>query len=102
MHNIKTVTVLVVCIILLSALSTAMGIFSYQGSGPYQFRSIRGQNVEIYGKGMYRHMSAEVAIQGIAQDYVTLCLAIPLLILSLYFTRRGSIRARYTWSFSAC
>lgn len=39
-------------------------------------------------------MSAEVAVQGLAQDVVTLALGVPLLILSLLFSLRGSIRWR--------
>jgi hypothetical protein len=39
-------------------------------------------------------MSAEVAPQGIAQDYVTLFIAVPLLIAALGWSRGGSIRAR--------
>lgn len=40
-------------------------------------------------------MSAEVAIQGIAQDYITLFLGIPLLAGSLFFTVRRSLTARF-------
>ncbi|MDZ7764483.1 MAG: hypothetical protein U5K00_08660 [Melioribacteraceae bacterium] len=37
----------------------------------FECKSIRGEPVLIYGEGVYKHMSADVAIQGIAQDYVT-------------------------------
>jgi hypothetical protein len=40
-------------------------------------------------------MSAEVAPQGIAQDYVTLFVGIPLLLVSLWLTRRGSRKGGY-------
>lgn len=40
-------------------------------------------------------MSAEVAIQGIAQDYVTLFLGIPLLLLSFLISLKGSMRWRF-------
>jgi hypothetical protein len=40
-------------------------------------------------------MSSDLAVQGIAQDYVTLFLAVPLLLFSLYFSIRGSVRARF-------
>src|SRR5690606_12235855 len=43
---------------------------------------------------VYRHMSAEVAPQGIAQDYVTLFAGVPLLIIALFYARRGLIRGR--------
>ncbi len=57
--------------------------------------SIRGKTVTIYGKGLYKHMSAEVAPQGIAQDYITLFVAIPLLIFSLLMVRKGSMKGKY-------
>jgi hypothetical protein len=51
--------------------------------------------VTIYGKGIYRHMSAEVAPQGIAQDYVTLFIAIPVLITGLVLARKNSLKGRF-------
>jgi hypothetical protein len=95
MKNKKTVTTLVILIALLAALASTTAIFCNKGPGSYEYESIRGKNVEIYGKGLYRHMSADVAIQGIAQDVVTLFAAIPLLITFLLFYRRGSLRAHF-------
>jgi hypothetical protein len=40
-------------------------------------------------------MSSDVAIQGIAQDYVTLFLAVPLLMAALFFALKGSLRSRF-------
>jgi len=95
MQNKKTITTLVVCIALLAAIAAAAGIFTNQGSGQYEFKTIHDQSVTIYGKGLYQHMSADVAIQGIAQDYVTLFLSIPLLLLSLFWARRGSLKGKF-------
>jgi hypothetical protein len=86
---------LALCIALLAAVATLGGIFSSQGPGPYTHTSIRGETVLIYGKGLYQHMSAEVAPQGIAQDYVTLLLGIPLLLVALRMALRGSLRGRF-------
>lgn len=90
MQNKKTITSLVLLILLLAGFATSMGIFTHQGSGEFQIQSIRNQTVTIYGVGLYEHMSADVAIQGIAQDYVTLFLALPLLLVALLWARRGS------------
>lgn len=90
----KVITILVFCIILLSTLATSNGILSDSGSGPYEHQSIRGKQITIYRKGLYRHMSANVAIQGKAQDYVTLFIAIPLVLVSLIYARKGSIKGR--------
>ena len=94
MKNSKTIKTLVILIILFSAIAAATGIFYTEGQGSFEYESIRGESVMIYGKGLYEHMSADVAIQGIAQDYVTLFIAIPILILSLIMSIKGSLRAR--------
>lgn len=49
----------------------------------------------IYGKGIYQHMSAELAPQGIAQDYVTVLLGVPMLLFSLSWARKGSLKGRF-------
>jgi hypothetical protein len=95
MKNKKTITILVLLTALLAAIAAAAGIFTNEGDGLYEFQSIHDQTVTIYGKGLYRHMTADVAIQGIAQDYITLFLAIPLLLLSLIWSRRGSLKGRF-------
>jgi hypothetical protein len=91
----KPLTILVFLIVIFAIAATTMGIFSNDGSGQYAYTSIRGKTVMIYGKGLYKHMSAEVAPQGIAQDYVTLFIAIPLLIISFFKAREGSLKGRY-------
>lgn len=91
----KTISTLVTCIALLASIAAAVGIFTSQGSGSYEFKTIHGQTVTIYGKGLYRHMSADVAIQGIAQDYITLFLAAPLLLMALFWARRGSLKGKF-------
>jgi len=90
MEQKRTITILVLLIVALSAITTLSGILSSSGPGSFQYETIRGKTVEIYGKGIYQHMSADVAIQGIAQDYVTLCIGIPLLLISLRVYRKHS------------
>ena len=90
-----TITLLSVLIVLTAIPATLTGIFSYDGPGAFAYGSIRGKTVTIYGKGLYKHMSAEVAPQGIAQDYITLFAGIPLLLISLWMARRGSIKGQY-------
>ena len=90
--NRKTLIFLLSTIAVLAGCATSAGIFSSEGPGEFNYKSIRGKEVTIYGEGIYRHMSAEVAIQRIAQDDVTLCIGIPLLLISLYFSLKGSLR----------
>ncbi|MDA1478019.1 hypothetical protein [Bacillus changyiensis] len=90
----KTLTVLILIIVVFAVFAATIGIFSEGGPGEFEMTSVRGETVLIYGKGIYKHMSSEVAIQGIAQDGVTLLVAVPLLLLSLFLSRRGSVKAR--------
>ena len=93
--NIIRMDILIIIILILSVAASATGIFSNEGEGKYELTSIRKKTVSIYGKGLYKDMSAEVAPQGIAQDYITLFIAIPLLIVSFVKSRRGSLKAKY-------
>lgn len=95
MKEKNIITVLVVLIALFSALAAGFGIFSNFGPGVFEYETIRGQIIQIYGKGIYQHMSADVAIQGIAQDYITLFIAIPLLIISLVGYRKNILKAHF-------
>lgn len=82
--------VLIVLISLLAMLAAATPFFFTAGPGPSEYISVRGQSVELYGYGAYRHMPSDVAVQGLAQDLVTLFVGIPVLLLSLWLTYRGS------------
>jgi hypothetical protein len=90
----KAVSILVYCISILAILAATAGIFSKNGPGEFEHISIRGETVTIFGKGIYQDMSADLAIQGISQDVVTLCIGIPFLLASLYFARKGSLKGR--------
>lgn len=91
----KPLTILVFLIVIFAIAATTMGIFSNDGRGQFEYTSIRGKTVMIYGKGLYKDMSAEVAPQGISQDYVTLFIAIPILIISFFKTKKGSLKGKY-------
>ena len=95
MKNRKTLTALVIIIVITSAIASSTGILSKEGPGIYEYETIRGKTVEIYGKGVYQHMTADVAIQGIAQDYITLLLAIPFLLFTLWWYRKGSLKGHF-------
>lgn len=95
MQNKKLISTLVFCIAVLAIMASASGIFTTGGSGRYEYQSIHGQTVIIYGEGLYKDMSADVAIQGIAQDYVTLFMAIPLLLIALIRLKRGTLKTKF-------
>jgi hypothetical protein len=89
------ITILITLIVLISATTSLFGILSNCGPGRFHHESIRGKTIEIYGKGIYQHMSADVAVQGIGHDYVTLFVAIPLLIVSLLLYWKNSSRGQF-------
>lgn len=95
MKRKQTITILAGAILVLSMIAALVGIFSSGGPGVFDYETIRGETVTIYGKGLYKHMSADVAIQGIAQDVVTLFIGIPLLIIALFSYRRGSVKGHF-------
>ncbi|ERJ11400.1 hypothetical protein [Haloplasma contractile] len=98
MKHKKAVCILGILIAIFSTIATTLGIFTKGGPGPHEYISIRGESIEIYGIGLYKHMSGDVAIQGIAQDYVTLFVGVPLLLISLYLVKKGSLRGQFILS----
>lgn len=95
MRQKNIIAILVICIAFFASVAASFGIFSDSGTGSYDYMSIRGKSIPIYGRGLYHDMSADVAIQGIAQDYITLFLGIPLLLAALSRALKGSVRARF-------
>jgi hypothetical protein len=62
------------------------------GEGTYTFTNRYGQEIEMYGKGLYQYDSRLVGAGFRGTDVVTLLLAIPMLLLSYNQYRRGSLR----------
>lgn len=98
MNEKRPISIIVISIVVLAGMASFCGIFLNFGDGRFMHQSIRGQSVEVYGKGLYQHMPADVAVQGIAQDYVTLFIAIPILLVSLMGYRKKSVRSQYLLS----
>lgn len=91
MRNFRIISVLSILTAIIGAIAAAVGIFYTAGEGTYLYESIRGKEIEIYGRGLYHHMSTDVAVQGIAHDYVILFLAAPVLLVSTYLLKRGNL-----------
>ncbi|KGP74133.1 hypothetical protein [Pontibacillus yanchengensis] len=90
----KSITTLVLVIGCLAFVATVVGIFSSGGVGPKEIRTLHDEVITLHGKGLYQFDSVSGASQVIAQDIVTLCLSIPLLFISLFWSRKGSIKGR--------
>ncbi len=94
MPQYKSVLTIALVLVLLTELAVIVGIFGWGGSGKRKIRSFRGENVTLYGVGLYSDMPDEVAPQGIAQDYVTLFVGIPLLLCALIMAQKDTITAK--------
>lgn len=92
MKNIKIISILVILIGVLSSFSCILGLMNQDSSQTREFISITGETVKIYGSGLYKNDSLSVVAQGQASDFVTLFLAIPLLIFSLIKTLKQSFK----------
>ncbi|HEX3017440.1 MAG TPA: hypothetical protein VHP31_06255 [Caproicibacter sp.] len=90
----RSVGILVIFIVGLSLLAGIIGILSTGGSGTNTFLSLHGETIHLYGKGIYKNDSVASAAQGIAQDWITVFLGVPLLALSCFFSRKNSLKAR--------
>ncbi len=91
----KPLIAIAAAVAVLAAVACAAGLapaFGGTAAAP-TFTSLRGETVVLQGKGLYRNDSVSMAAQAVAQDLVTLAFGVPLLLLALFFARRGSLRA---------
>jgi hypothetical protein len=86
----RRLTSLVLALAVTAAVAAAVPLLVTGGPGPGHHTSVRGQVVTLYGYGPYRHMPADVAVQGLAQDVITLTVAVPFLLFALAWARRGA------------
>jgi hypothetical protein len=94
MKTNKTVILLAFLVVLLSLIAAGLGVFWRGGGHPYEFITLRGEEVVIHGRGLYRYDSLSYAAQAISQDFVTLVLGIPLLVIGILLVRKGSLRGQ--------
>lgn len=86
----RRLTPLLLLVAALAVVAAAAPFLLTDGAGPSTHLSVRGVEVTLYGYGPYRHMPADVAVQGLAQDAVTLGIGVPALLVALVVARRGS------------
>ena len=85
---------LVPMIAILAAITASVGLFSSSGDGSFQFKTLHGEIVEIYGKGLYQYDTPLIAVGYRVSDGFMLVAGIPLLLISLWMYRRGSLRGK--------
>lgn len=86
----QRLTWLVLSLAMAAACASAAPFLMKGGSGPLRHTSIRGVEVLVHGAGPYRHMPADVAVQGFAQDAVTFLVGVPFVLGTLIWARRGT------------
>lgn len=91
----KMYTVIIILIVILSAISCLAAIFSTGELSQTTMTSAFGEEIRLYGKGLYARNSLSMAVQAIAQDYVTLILVLPCTIAALFLTRKKNILGEF-------
>jgi hypothetical protein len=79
-------------ILLLALLAAGTGLFWERPGHPSEITTLRGETVQLFGRGLYRYDTVSYAVQAIGQDAATLLIGIPLLLLGLLLARKGSLR----------
>lgn len=92
MNPSKTIASLAVLIAVMALFAAGTGLFYQDGGQAFSFTTLHGQDVQMYGRGLYYFDTIGSASQEKSQDVVTLLLAIPLLVFSLLRYRKGSLR----------
>lgn len=87
-----TIVGLAALIAALALIAAGAGLFWHDAGSPFRFTTLRGQTVELYGRGLYRFDTRFMAASSRGTDAVTLVLGIPLLIVATLRYRRGSLR----------
>lgn len=92
--NKRTLILFTGVILLLVFVAAATGIF-YQTAGAHiNFVTVRGEDATYQGSGLYYYDPASVAREGIIWDVIDLCLTLPLFIVAMVLTWRGSLRGQ--------
>ena len=77
---------------LLASIGALGGLFSGDGGERVPFTSLHGQAVTLYGDGLYASDTVFTAGSFRGTDLVTLVVFVPLLLISFWLYRRGSLR----------
>jgi hypothetical protein len=92
MKNRPALNWLVPLIIVLTIITAGVGLFYRAGSGAFPFTTVHGESIQMSGQGIYFYDTLFTASLSWGTDLVTLFICVPLLALSAWLTRRGSLR----------
>jgi hypothetical protein len=86
---------LVALVLILGLASAGAGLFWQEAGDPFSFTTLHGQTVQIAGHGLYQYDTLFTSAATRGSDVVTLCLGLPLLVVSFLFYRGGSLRGEF-------
>lgn len=81
---------------LMGGIAAGIGFFRNQAPEPQSFTTLRGDRIELYGRGLYRYDSLFFGAGYKGQDAVVLFLGVPLLILAILLYQRGSLAGHFS------
>lgn len=90
----KKILVPSLIIALLAIIAAGTGLFWQDGGQSFDVTNVYGQNITLYGNGLYRNDSVSSVAQAKAQDMLTLFIAVPLLLAGVYTTWKKSLRGQ--------
>ncbi len=90
----KASTLLPLLILILVIAATSTGVFHTDTRPRIEQTTVRGEHATFQGSGLYRYDPAAVAREGIVWDVVDLVVTVPLFLITILLTGRGSLRAR--------
>ncbi len=92
MKQLPALTWLVPLIAVLALFAASLGLFTPGEGSLISLTTARGENVEVWGRGLYKYDTPIGATGFTAADVITLFLAIPVLLISFFMYRRGSLK----------
>ena len=95
MKNQSALHWLVPLIAMLAIVSAGAGLFWNKGGDSYEFKTLYGETVDIYGQGIYHRDTIFQTGASQGSDIVALFIALPLLVVSFWRYRRGSLRSGF-------
>lgn len=91
----KRVVIISCFIVLLTLLVSSVGVFLSIEGNIDTFKSIFGEEVELFNKGLYKFESKGFGLQLVAQDLVNIFIGIPLLIIGLILFLKRSLKGYF-------
>lgn len=91
----KTRNIITILVIIITAICCIAPFATKTEIPEKSMLSAFGEEITFYGKGLYARNSFSMGIQAIAQDIVTLVLALPCTIISLHFAKKKNILAEF-------